>query len=97
LTKLDILSGLEQLKVAVAYERDGERIRHFPAEFGLQALAKWKPVYKQMPGWTEDIMGVRKRADLPAAAQDYVALVEEEVGLPVTIVTVGPEREQTII
>jgi adenylosuccinate synthase len=96
LVKLDVLSGLERLKVAVAYERDGERIAHFPAEFGLEALAKWQPVYEELPGWSEDIMGVRKLVDLPAAAQAYVKLIEECVGVPVTFISVGPDREQTI-
>jgi adenylosuccinate synthase len=96
LVKLDVLSGLEQLKVAVAYERNGQRIKHFPAEFGLEALAEWKPVYETVPGWTEDIMGVRKMGDLPVAAQDYVALVEEQVGVPVTSISVGPERDQVV-
>jgi adenylosuccinate synthase len=97
LTKLDILSGLDRLKVAVAYERNGQRIEHFPAEFGLDELAKWKPVYEELPGWQEDIMGVRKLSDLPAAAQDYIALVEEQVGLPITSASVGPERDQVVV
>jgi adenylosuccinate synthase len=96
LVKLDVLSGLEELKVAVAYERDGERIEHFPAEFGLDALAEWKPVYETVPGWTEDITKVRKMSDLPTAAQDYVALIERQVGVPVTSVSVGPERNQVV-
>jgi adenylosuccinate synthase len=87
---------LEQLKVAVAYERDGERIEHFPAEFGLEALAEWKPVYETVPGWREDIMDVRKMDDLPTAAQDYVALIEKQVGVPVTSISVGPERNQVV-
>jgi len=96
LVKLDVLSGLEQLKVAVAYERDGERIEHFPAEFGLEALAEWRPVYETVPGWTEDIMDVRKMSDLPPSAQGYVALIEEQVGVPVTSISVGPERNQVV-
>jgi len=96
LTKLDVLSGLERLEVAVAYERDGERIEYFPAEFGVESLAEWRPVYEELPGWAEDISAVRRRADLPAAAQAYVALIEERVGVPVTFIGVGPEREQAI-
>ena len=96
LTKLDVLSGLERLKVAVAYERDGERTEHFPAEFGVEALAQWKPVYEELPGWAEDISGVRSRGDLPPAAREYVARIEEWVGVPVTFIGVGPEREQKI-
>jgi len=104
LTKLDVLSGLTRLKMAVAYERGGagpehgrrERTEYFPAEFGVEPLAEWQPVYEEMDGWAEDISGVRRRADLPAAAQEYVALIEERVGVPVTFIGVGPEREQAI-
>ena len=104
LTKLDVLSGLKRLKVAVTYERAGagpERGRracteYFPAEFGAEALAEWEPVYEELDGWTEDISEVRRRADLPAAAQEYVARIEELVGVPVTFIGVGPEREQAI-
>jgi len=96
-TKLDVLSGLERLKVAVAYERDGERATHFPAEAGMAALADWRPVYEELPGWTEDISGVRRREDLPAAAREYVARIEAWAGAPVTFIGVGPEREQAIL
>jgi len=104
LTKLDVLSGLERLKTAVAYERGGagpehgrrERTEYFPAEFGAEALAEWEPVYEELDGWTEAIGGVRHRADLPSAAQKYVARIEELVGVPVTFIGVGPEREQAI-
>ncbi len=97
LTKLDVLSGLERLKVAVAYERGGERTEVFPAEFGVQALAQWQPVYEELPGWAEDISGVRRRENLPAAAREYVARIEEWAGVPVTLIGVGPEREQAIV
>ncbi|MFQ6102394.1 MAG: adenylosuccinate synthase [Anaerolineae bacterium] len=97
LTKLDVLSGLERLKVAVAYERGGERTEYFPAEFGVEALAQWKPVYEELPGWVEDISGARSREDLPPAAREYVALIEERVGVPITFIGVGPEREQTVV
>ncbi|MGD2104053.1 MAG: adenylosuccinate synthase [Anaerolineae bacterium] len=96
LTKLDVLSGLDELKVAVAYERDGERIDHFPAEFGVEALAQWAPVYEDLGGWEEDITGVRRRENLPRAAQSYVSSIEKWVGVPVTFIGVGPEREQAI-
>jgi adenylosuccinate synthase len=96
LTKLDVLSGLEQLKVAVAYERDGRRTEHFPAEFGVDALAEWQPVYEELSGWQADIQDVRRREDLPPAAQTYVARIEALVGVPVTFIGVGPGREQAI-
>jgi adenylosuccinate synthase len=97
LTKLDVLSGLEKLKVAVAYARDGEQVEHFPAEFGVEALAQWKPVYEELPGWEEDITHVRRREDLPDAARDYVARIEDELGVPITLIGVGPGREQAIV
>jgi adenylosuccinate synthase len=97
LTKLDVLSGLPRLKVAVAYQRGGERIDAFPAEFGVESLAEWTPVYAELPGWEEDITGVRQREALPAAAREYVARIEEWVGVPVTFIGVGPEREQAIV
>jgi adenylosuccinate synthase len=96
LTKLDVLSGLERLKVAVAYERDGERTESFPIEFGVEALAQWRPVYEELPGWAEDITEMRSRQDLPAAAREYVKRIEEWVGVPITFIGVGPEREQKI-
>lgn len=97
LTKLDVLSGLERIKVAVAYERGGERTGYFPAEFGVGALAEWQPVYEELPGWQEDISGARSREELPPAARAYVAKVEEWAGVPVTFIGVGPEREQVIL
>jgi len=97
LTKLDVLSGLEKLKLAVAYTKSDAQLEHFPAEFGVDSLARWEPVYEELPGWQEDITGVRRRQDLPVAAQDYVGRIEEVVGVPVTFIGVGPEREQAIV
>ncbi len=97
LTKLDVLSGLERLRVAVAYERGGVRTEVFPAEFGVESLAQWEPVYEELDGWADDIRGVRRREDLPPAARAYVARIEEWVGVPVTFIGVGPAREQAIV
>jgi adenylosuccinate synthase len=96
LTKLDVLSGLEKLKVAIAYEREGERIEHFPAEFGVESLAQWEPIYEELPGWEKDITNIRRRADLPQEAQNYIARIEEWTGVPITFIGVGPDREQAI-
>jgi adenylosuccinate synthase len=96
LTKLDVLSGLKKLKVAVAYEREGERIEHFPVEFGVESLAQWEPIYEELPGWEEDITDIRRQADLPQGAQNYVARIAEWTGVPITFIGVGPEREQAI-
>lgn len=96
LTKLDVLTGIDPLRVAVAYERDGEQTDRFPAEFGVDDLARWRPVYVELPGWTEDIGHARRWEDLPPQAQDYVTFVEEAVGVPITLIGVGPDREQSI-
>lgn len=93
-TKLDILSGLAEIPVCVAYELDGERIGYFPAELGL--LSRCRPVYETLPGWAEDIMGARRPADLPANARRYVDFIAERTGVPVHHVSVGPGREQFI-
>jgi adenylosuccinate synthase len=97
LTKLDVLSGIEKLRVATAYAWEGEHIEHFPAEFGVESLARWKPIYEELLGWEEGITDVRRRTDLPRAAQRYVTCIEEWTGVPVTFIGVGPGREQAII
>lgn len=93
-TKLDILSGLEEIPVCVAYELDGEQISHIPGD--LETLARCQPVYKTLPGWERDIMGVRRLVDLPQNAQRYVAFISETTGIPISQVSVGPGREQSI-
>ena len=92
---LDVLSGIEQLQVAVAYEDDsGRRVREFPAH--LDDLQRLKPVYETLPGWAEDISGVRRWADLPTAAREYATFLGRQVGVPVSIVSVGPDRSATL-
>ena len=88
LTKLDILSGLEKIPVAVRY-RGGDA---FPSD-----LADAEPVYEELDGWSADISGIRDYADLPAACRAYVERIEELVGVPADIVSVGPEREATLV
>lgn len=97
LTKLDVLTGIHPLRVAVAYEREGQRTGRLPAEFGAEGLALWRPIYEEMPGWDESLEGARRRDDLPAAAQQYVDRVEAAVGVPVTLIGVGPERAEAIL
>ena len=94
LTKLDILSGLAEIPVCVAYELDGRRVESFPTD--LSVLARCRPVYETLPGWSEDITGARHPADLPANARRYVDFVAEAAGVPVSYVSVGPGREQFI-
>lgn len=92
---MDVLSQLDEVKIAVAYELDGKRITHFPSH--VDDLRRAVPVYETMPGWRTDVSGVRKRADLPAGALKYLARLSELVGRPVDVVSVGPGREQTIL
>jgi adenylosuccinate synthase len=91
---LDVLSGFDELKVCVAYEVDGQRLTRFPGDAFV--LARCQPVYETFPGWSEEVTTARKMADLPAPARAYVSRVEELLGLPVGIVSVGPDRAQTI-
>ena len=95
ITKLDVLSGLETLKICVAYEIDGQMVHQRPASLGKTALCK--PVYKEMPGWMEDISGAREKKDLPVAALDYLSAIEEITGVPASIISVGPGRNDTIV
>ncbi len=92
---LDVLSGQPELKLCTAYDLDGQRLTHFPSDAYL--LERCKPVYESIPGWSEDITKARKLADLPAGARRYIDRVSELVGLKVSVVSVGPDREQTIM
>ena len=94
LTKMDILSGLEELKLATAYELDGRRY-HYPPVTNEQ-LAHVKPIYETLPGWREDISNCRRFEDLPSAARDYIGRVSELCEVPIDIVSVGPERDQLV-
>ncbi len=93
-TKLDILSGLETLKLCVAYKRDGKKLTDLP--FGPADLAPYEPVYEELPGWEEDLSGVRKWADLPEAAKKYLQCLSDLAGVPIRLVSVGPERDQLV-
>ena len=91
---LDVPSELPELKVCVAYELDGRRITDFPAQ--VDDLRRVQPVYETLPGWQQDITEVRRIGDLPENAQNYLTRISELIGRPVEIVSVGPDREQTI-
>ncbi|MCB9983500.1 MAG: adenylosuccinate synthase [Rhodospirillales bacterium] len=95
LTKLDVLDGLEELRICVGYEIDGERVDYLPASQVKQAAVK--PIYETMPGWSESTYGARSWADLPAAAVKYVKHIEELIGAPVTLLSTSPERDDTIL
>jgi adenylosuccinate synthase len=94
LNKLDILAGIEELRLCVAYEIDGERVEAWPSS--AEALARAVPIYESFEGWPEEIHGVRSLADLPENARRYVTALEEHAGVPIVLVSVGPERTQTI-
>ena len=95
LTKLDILDGLETLKIGVGYKLDGETIDYFPASQGAQARVE--PIYEEMEGWSGSTAGARSWADLPAQAIKYVRRVEELIGAPVAVLSTSPERDDTIL
>jgi adenylosuccinate synthase len=91
---LDVLAGLDEMRIAVAYEIDGERFEHFPTD--AFQLERCRPVYETLPGWRDSVTGARRLADLPAAARRYIDRLGELLGLPVSVVSVGPDRTQTI-
>jgi adenylosuccinate synthase len=96
LTKFDVLSMFgESMKVAIAYELDGKQLRHAPSS--AAQLEASKPVYKDVPLWSDDITGIRKRADLPANANALLDFLTEELNVPITMIGVGPERDQIIL
>ena len=95
ITKLDVLDGLESVKICTAYEYHGEIMEEFPAS--LRVLSECKPVYETLPGWSEDISGIRKMDDLPANVRRYLRRIEELTRTQIQIVSVGPDRDQTIV
>ncbi|GAA5346707.1 adenylosuccinate synthetase [Planifilum fimeticola] len=94
LNSLDVLTGLPTVKICTAYRWRGKILENVPAS--LKVLAECEPVYEELPGWTEDISGVRRLDDLPLAAQHYVERITQLTGIPLTLFSVGPDREQTI-
>jgi adenylosuccinate synthase len=94
-TKLDVLTGLDKLKICVGYRVDGEIIKEFPQS--QKIFKQCRPLYEEMPGWQEDLTNVRRFEDLPKAAQNYVQRIEVLTGVPATLVAIGPGREQTIV
>lgn len=93
LTVLDVLGYLDELPICIGYEIDGEVIKDFPVTYKLE---KAKPVYKTMPGWKSEIRGITDYNDLPQACKDYIDAIEEELGVPITMVSNGPKRHEII-
>lgn len=94
LTKLDVLSGFEMLQIAAAYELDGARLTAMPST--VEELARVQPVYESLPGWSEDLTGIRRWSDLPDAARRYVERIADLCETPITTISVGPERSQLV-
>lgn len=95
LTKLDVLSQFDTVRVCVAYRHRGMTLERFPPV--LDVLQECEPVYMDMPGWQKDISEVRRWEDLPPEARSYLDFVQKEAGVPIRLVSVGPERRQTIL
>jgi adenylosuccinate synthase len=95
LTKLDVLSGFDTIKVCTGYKYDGAKVDELPAS--LEVLSKCEPVYEEMPGWREDISNAKALADLPQKALDYIGRLEELIGCPIVLVSVGARRDQTLL
>ncbi len=95
ITKLDVLSTLDPVRLCVAYELDGQRRETMPGT--LPELTRCRPVFEDLPGWQEDLRSIRHFADLPGNTQKYLKRVEELAGVPIQIVSVGPGRDETIV
>ncbi|MDM7532666.1 adenylosuccinate synthase [Lacticaseibacillus paracasei] len=93
LNSIDVLTGLDKVKICVAYERDGERVENYPAP--LKFLSECKPVYEELPGWQEDITKAKTLDDLPENARHYVERITELLGVDLLTFSVGPDRDQT--
>ncbi|MEN8751600.1 MAG: adenylosuccinate synthase, partial [Desulfobacterales bacterium] len=95
ITKLDVLGGLDELKICIGYEVKGKRLNEFPAS--LKVLAECTPLYEALPGWSEEISTIRQFGDLPQTTRTYLKRVEELTETPIQIVSVGPGRDETIV
>lgn len=94
LTKLDVLTGIDPIKVCIGYSLEGLPIRNFPAD--LNILERATPIYREFPGWTEDISHCRRFSSLPRQAKKYIRFIDQELNLPVDYIGVGPDRDQII-
>ncbi len=92
---LDVLSGFDEIKICTGYAYEDQVIRDFPAS--LKVLAACRPIYETLPGWHEDLSGIRDYDGLPLNARNYIQKIEKTVGIPVKVVSIGPKRSQTIV
>jgi adenylosuccinate synthase len=95
ITKLDVLSGLERVRLCVAYQKDGQIYEELP--LGPAHIEGFEAVYEEAPGWTEDLRGARQPDDLPSAARRYLGRITALTGVPISLASVGPEREQIVV
>jgi adenylosuccinate synthase len=95
ITKLDVLGGLDRIEICTAYRHKGRVMDTFPAS--LKVLAECEPVYETIAGWSEDISGIDRYEKLPDPVKRYLARIEELAGVPIQIISVGPQRDQTIV
>jgi len=95
ITKLDVLDGLEELKICVGYELDGKKIDHLPT--GAEQFSQCVPIYETHDGWSEQTEGVTREDQLPENARKYVARLAELTRTPVHVISTGPDRVQTIV
>ena len=95
ITKLDVLDGVETLQVGVGYNLGGERIDILPS--GADASANCEPIYEEIPGWTQSTVGITRLEDLPANARNYLKRIEQACGVPVDMISTGPDRDETIV
>ena len=95
ITKLDVLDGLEELKLCVGYELDGAKVDLLP--MGAEEIARCVPIYQSMPGWTDSTVGVTRYDELPVNARKYLERIEEVTGVPIAMISTSPDRDHTIL
>ena len=92
--KADILSGFDTIKVCIAYKYDGKQIDFLPYDYSPELLS---PIYADLKGWKNDLTGLNNPDQMPTELNEYISFIERETGVPITIVSVGPDRTQTLI
>ncbi|MDH4096140.1 MAG: adenylosuccinate synthetase, partial [Betaproteobacteria bacterium] len=95
ITKLDVLDGVEAVKICVGYRIEGELSEILPV--GAEELERCEPVYEELPGWKESTVGIKQFERLPKGARDYLARIEALAGVPIDLISTGPERDETIV
>jgi adenylosuccinate synthase len=94
ITKIDVLDAFDEIPFCVDYKYKGSILKEFPADTAV--LADVEPVYKNLPGWKKSLAGVKEWSQLPAVAQDYLKFLSDYLGIPISMVSTGPSRDETI-